>query len=224
MHRRPNYFGSMMVETGEADALISGVSAFYPETIKPALECIGVKEGINKVAGMHVLINNGKVYFLADTSVNINPNAEEIAEIAILAADTVKEFDITPSVAMVSFSDFGSVKHEESNKMRKATRIVNELRPDIVCDGEMQADTAIDFELLSQEYPFSNLKSRANILVFPNLSAGNITYKLMDKLTSATAIGPIMMGMNKPVHVLQRNASVDDIINMSAIAVVEAGK
>ena len=223
MNHRPNYFGSMMVETGEADALISGVSAFYPETIKPALECIGVKKGINKVSGMHVLIRNGKVFFFADTSVNINPNAEELAEIAILAADTVKEFDIVPSVAMISFSDFGSVQHEESNKMRKATKIVNELRPDIICDGEMQADTAVDFELLSQEYPFSKLKSRANILVFPNLSAGNIAYKLMDKLTSATAIGPIMMGMNKPVHLLQRNASVDDIINMSAIAVVEAG-
>lgn len=222
MHRRPNYFGSMMVETGEADALISGVSSFYPETIKPALECIGVKEGINKVSGMHVVILKGKVYFLADTSVNINPTAEEIAEIAILAADTVKEFDITPSIAMLSFSDFGSVRDEESIKMRKATVIVNELRPDIICDGEMQADTAVDFDILSQEYPFAKLQSRANVLVFPNLSSGNILYKLMDKLASAAVIGPIMMGMNKPVHLLQRNASVDDIINMSSIAVVDA--
>ena len=224
MHRRPNYFGAMMVETGEADALISGVTAFYPETIKPALECIGVKKGITRVAGMHILIRNAKVYFLADTSVNINPTADELASIAILAADTVKEFDIEPRIAMLSFSDFGSVQHEESKKMRWAAQLVNELRPDIICDGEMQADTAVDSYILKNEYPFSKLQSHANILIFPNLSAANITYRLMDKLTSTTAIGPIMMGMNKPVHVLQRNASVDDIINMSAIAVVEAGK
>ncbi len=224
MSRRPNYFGSMMVETGEADALISGVTAFYPETIKPALECIGVAKGITRVAGMHILIRNGKVFFLADTSVNINPTADELAHIAILAADTVKEFDIEPKVAMLSFSDFGSVQHEESKKMRYAAELVNKLRPDIICDGEVQADTAVDSYTLKHEYPFSKLQSRANVLVFPNLSAANITYKLMDKLTSATAIGPIMMGMNKPVHLLQRNASVDDIINMSAIAVVEAGK
>jgi len=211
-----------MVETGDADALISGVSAFYPETIKPALECIGVKEGISKVSGMHVVILKGKVFFLADTSVNINPTAEEIAEIAILAADEVKAFDITPSVAMLSFSDFGSVKDEESIKMRKATMIVNKLRPDIQCDGEMTADTAVDFDVLSQEYPFTTLQSRANVLIFPNLSSGNIMYKLMSKLAAASVIGPIMLGMNKPVHLLQRNASVDDIINMSSIAVVDA--
>lgn len=222
MHRRPNYFGSMMVETGEADALISGVTAFYPETIKPALECIGVKSGITRVAGMHILIRGGKVFFLADTSVNINPTADELASIAILAADTVKEFDIEPKVAMLSFSDFGSAPHVESKKMRCAAAIVNELRPDIICDGEMQADTAVDSYILKHEYPFSKLQNRANILIFPNLSAANITYKLMDKLTSTTAIGPIMMGMNKSVHLLQRNASVDDIINMSAIAVVDA--
>ena len=223
IHNRANYFGSMMVESGDADSLISGVSAFYPETIKPALECIGVKEGVKKVSGMHVVILKGKVYFLADTSVNINPSAEEIAEIAILAADTVAEFDITPSVAMLSFSDFGSVHDEESVKMRKATMIVNKLRPDVNCDGEMTADSAVDFEVLSQEFPFTKLNSRANVLIFPNLSSGNILYKLLGKLTSASVIGPIMMGMNKSVHVLQRNASVDDIINMTSIAVVEAG-
>jgi malate dehydrogenase (oxaloacetate-decarboxylating)(NADP+) len=224
MRHRSNYFGSMMVETGDADALISGVTAFYPETIRPALECIGVKHGISRVAGMHVLIRNGKVFFLADTSVNINPTVDELAHIAILAADTVKEFDIEPRVAMLSFSDFGSVQDEESKKMRWAAALVNELRPDIICDGEMQADTAVDSYILKQEYPFSKLQSRANVLIFPNLSAANITYKLMDKLTSTTAIGPIMMGMNKSVHLLQRNATVDDIINMSAIAVVDAGK
>lgn len=224
MTQRSNYFGSMMVETGDADALISGVTAFYPETIKPALECIGVKPGISRVAGMHILIRNGKVYFLADTSVNINPTVDELAHIAILAADTVKEFDIEPKIAMLSFSDFGSAQNEESNKMKWAAALVNELRPDLECDGEMQADTAVDSYTLKHEYPFSKLKSHANILIFPNLSAANITYKLMDKLTSTTAIGPIMMGMNKPIHVLQRNATVDDIINMSAIAVVDASK
>jgi len=220
--QRPNYYGSMMVEVGDADALIGGVNSFYPTTIKPALECIGVQEGVTKVSGLHIMMRNGRVFFLADTSVNISPNAEELAQIAISAADTVKGFDVEPKVAMLSFSDFGSVQTPESIKVKEATRIVNEKRPDIICDGEMQVTTALDPELLKNEFPFSRLQGRANILIFPNLSAGNIVYKLMERLSSASVFGPILMGMNKPVHVLQRNATVDDIINMSAIAVVEA--
>ncbi|MEN8192364.1 MAG: NADP-dependent malic enzyme [Bacteroidota bacterium] len=220
--QRPNYFGSMMVEVGDADALISGINSFYPTTIKPALECIGVKEGVTKVSALHIVIIGGKVYFFADTSVNISPNSDELAQIAISAADTVKGFDIDPKVALLSFSDFGSVRHPESIKVKQATEIVNSKRPDIVCDGEMQAATALSTDLLKSEFPFSKLQSRANILIFPNLSAGNIAYKLIENLSDASVFGPILMGMNKPIHVLQRAATVDDIINMTAIAVVEA--
>jgi len=170
------------------------------------------------------MIHNRKIYFLADTTVNIQPNAEELAKIAISAADTVKKFDIEPKVAMLSFSNFGSVKHPEVQKITDAVKIVNKTRPDIILDGEMQADTAVDAEILATEFPFTNIKGGANVLVFPDLHSGNIAYKLFQRLTDATMIGPILMGMKKPVHVLQRGASVDDIINMTAIAVVEASK
>lgn len=222
--QRTNYFAAMMVEVGDADALIGGVNSFYPTTIKPALECIGVKKGVSKVSGLHIVIKSGRAYFFADTSVNINPTAEELAQIAISAADKVKEFDVEPKVALLSFSDFGSVKHPESIKVKEAAQIVNERRPDIICDGEMQVATALIPDLLQNEFAFSKLQGRANILIFPNLSAGNIAYKLMENLSSASVFGPILMGMNKPVHVLQRAASIDDIINMTAIAVVEAAE
>lgn len=217
-----NYFGSMMVRKGDADSLIGGLTTNYPNTIRPALQVLGIKKNGNIVSGLYIVIIRRKVYFFADTTVNINPTAEELAEIAISAADTVKEFDIEPKVAMLSFSNFGSSKHPESDKVAKATSIVKERRPDIICDGEMQADTAVVSSIIEKEFPFSNLKGNANVLVFPNLSAGNIAYKLFERLTSATVIGPILMGLNKPVHVLQKGASVDDIIKMTAIAVVEA--
>ena len=171
---------------------------------------------------MYIVIIRRKVYFFADTTVNINPTSEELAEIAISAADTVKEFDIEPKLAMLSFSNFGSSKHPESEKVAEATSIVKQRRPDIMCDGEMQADTAVVHSIIEKEFPFSDLKGSANVLIFPNLSAGNIAYKLFERLTSATVIGPILMGLNKPIHVLQRGATVDDIIKMTAIAVVEA--
>lgn len=222
--QRANYFASMMVEVGDADALIGGINSFYPTTIKPALECIGVKKGVSIVSGLHIVIKSGTAYFFADTSVNINPTADELAQIAISAADTVREFDVEPNVALLSFSDFGSVKHPESIKVKEAAQIVNERRPDIICDGEMQVATALLPDLLKNEFPFSKLQRRANILIFPNLSAGNIAYKLLESFSSASVFGPILMGMNKPVHVLQRAASIDDIINMTAIAVVEAAE
>ncbi|MCK5086735.1 MAG: NADP-dependent malic enzyme [Melioribacteraceae bacterium] len=220
----PNYYGAMMVEMGDADTLISGATTTYPNTIRPALECIGVKEGLDIVSGLYIVINQRKVYFFADTTVNIDPTAEELAQIAICAADTVKEFDIIPKIAMLSFSNFGSAPHPESIKMKKAVQLINDTRPDIICDGEMQADTAVVSEIIDKEFPFCKIKGGANILVFPNLSAGNIAYKLMERITSATVVGPILMGMKKPIHVLQKGASVDDIINMSAIGVVEAAK
>jgi malate dehydrogenase (oxaloacetate-decarboxylating)(NADP+) len=222
--RDPNYYGSMVVESGDADTLIGGLTSHYPNTIRPALECIGVKEGTNSVAGLHIVIINRKAYFFADTSVNLDPTSEQLAEIAIQSADTVRDFDIEPKVAMLSFSNFGSVKHASPLKVKAAVDIVKAKRPDIIIDGEMQADTAVVPEILEKEFPFSTIQGGANVLVFPNLSAGNIAYKLMERLTKATVIGPILMGMNKSVHVLQRGATVEDIINMSAIAVVESRK
>ncbi len=220
--KMPNYFGAMMVQAGDADALISGLTSHYPETIRPALQCVGVEEGLGVVAGLYIVIVKSKVFFFADTTVNINPNPEQLAEIAIMSADTVKRFEIEPKVAMLSFSNFGSARYPESEKVRKATQIVKDRRPDIIVDGEMQADTAVVPHIIEEEFPFCDVKGGANVLIFPDLASGNIAYKLMSRLTDATVIGPILMGVKKPVHVLQRGATVDDIINMTAIAVVEA--
>ncbi|MBK7378015.1 MAG: phosphate acetyltransferase [Ignavibacteriales bacterium] len=220
----PNYFGSMMVAMGDADALISGYASSYPNTIRPALECVGVKEGFKIVSGMYIVVTKKDTYFFADCTVNVNPNSEQLAEIAISAADTVQHFEIKPKIALLSFSNFGSAPYPESNKVKEALRIIHERRPDLVVDGEMQADTAVVPEILDKTFPFSAIKGGANVLVFPNLDAGNIAYKLLARIGQATVIGPILMGMKKPVHVLQRDASVDDIINMTAIAVVEAAQ
>jgi len=219
---KPNYFGPMMVDSGDADAYIGGLNAHYPRTIKPALQCIGVKDGFKVVSGLYIVIAKNEVYFFADTTVNINPTSEELAQIAISAADTVKGFDIDPKVAMLSFSNFGSSSSPEVTKVNEAVKRVKELRPDLIIDGEMQADTAVVPEIIENDFPFSNLKGRANVLVFPDLNSGNIAYKLMARIGQATVVGPILMGMKKPIHVLQRNAPVEDIIKMTAIAVAGA--
>ncbi|MDQ7817196.1 MAG: phosphate acetyltransferase [Melioribacteraceae bacterium] len=220
--KQPNYFASMMVQVGDADALIGGLTYHYPQTIRPALQCIGVKEGMSTVSGMYLVIVKNKVFFFADTTVNIDPTAEQLAEIAISTAEAVKAFDIKPKIAMLSFSNFGSALYPQSEKVAKAVKLVKEKRPDLMIDGEMQADTAVVSERLEAEFPFSDLKSGANVLIFPNLDAGNIAYKLFQRLTDATVIGPILTGMRKPVHVIQRGDTVNDIFNMTAIAVVEA--
>jgi len=217
-----NYYGTMMVKMGDADTLIGGLSYRYSRTIKPALECVGMMDGKKVVAALHVIILNRKVLFFADTSVNIRPDAETLAEIAISSADLVKSFDIEPKVAMLSFSNFGSVRCELVSKVKKAVDIVKEKRPDLKIDGDMQVDVAFDAQLAQSEFPFSQIQGDANTLIFPTLSSGNTGYKLLENLTGATVIGPILMGMAKPIHVLQRTATVDDIINMSAIAVVES--
>ena len=216
------YFGSMMVKMGDADAMISGYTTHYPNTIKPALQCVGVRDGFNVVSGLYIVVTKKDVYFFADCTVNIEPNSEQLAEIAISAADAVKEFDIEPRVAMLSFSNFGSTVVPQSLKVQKAVEIAKAQRPDIILDGEMQADTAVVHQIIEQDFPFSALKSRANVLVFPDLNSGNIAYKLMARIGEATVIGPILMGMKKPIHVLQRGASVEDIVNVTAIAVVDA--
>ena len=218
----PNYFAAMMVEMGDADAMVGGLTQHYPQTIRPALQCIGVKEGLKIVSGMYIVIIKRKVYFFADCTVNVDPTSEQLAEIAINAADAVKEFDIVPKIAMLSFSNFGSAPYPQTIKVSNAVKIVKKNRPDLIVDGEMQADTAVVAEKMEKEYPFSSLKGGANVLIFPTLEAGNIAYKLLQRLTDATVIGPILMGMKKPVHVIQRGDTVNDIINMTAIAVVGA--
>jgi len=216
------YFGSMMLKMGDADALISGLTTHYPNTIKPALQCVGVKKGLNLVSGLYIVVTKRDVYFFADTTVNVDPTSEELAEIAISTADTVQQFDITPKVAMLSFSNFGSAKYPQSLKVKKAVELVKSIRPELTVDGEMQADTAVVPKIIENDFPFSSLKGKANVLIFPDLNSGNIAYKLMARIGEASVIGPILMGMSKPIHVLQRGASVEDIINMTAIAVVEA--
>ena len=217
-----NYFGAMMVEKGDADALLSGINHHYPDTIRPALEIIGRLEGLSKVHGMYMLVFKKDVVFCADTTVDIEPSAEELAETAILTAAKASHFEVEPRVAMLSFSNFGSTEHPLTLKVKRATELVKERVPDLVIDGEIQANVALDPELIETQYPFSTLKGNANVLIFPDLQSGNITYKLLIKLGGAEAVGPILMGMKKPVHVLQRGDDVADIVNMAAVAVVDA--
>lgn len=215
-------FGIMMVHMKDADTLLSGLTHHYPEVIRPALRIVKVREGVKKVSGLYMLITKKDIFFFADATVNIDPTAEDLAEIAILAAETAKRFDIEPRVAMLSFSNFGSAPHPLSNKVKHAVEIVKKTVPDLMIDGEMQADTAVVPEIIEHTYPFSTLKGGANVLIFPNLESCNIAYKLLSRIGGATAIGPILMGLSEPIHVLQRDDEVNDIVNMTAIAVVDA--
>jgi malate dehydrogenase (oxaloacetate-decarboxylating)(NADP+) len=217
-----NYFGSCMVALGDADALVSGANLHYPETIRPALEVIGAHPKAGIVSGMYMLVFEKRVVFCTDTTVNIDPTADQLAQIGYAAARIARTMGMEPKVAMLSFSNFGSVKHPEAEKMARATELLREKDPTIVVEGEMQADTAFDPMILKRDYPFSALKDEANVLVFPTLSAGNIAYKLLHRLGGATAIGPILVGMRRPVHVLQRGADVQEIVNMAAVAVIDA--
>ncbi|WP_197088605.1 NADP-dependent malic enzyme [Rufibacter radiotolerans] len=220
-----NYFGCMMVETGEADALISGLTRDYSSTIKPALHVIGVEEGVNKVAGMYIIQNKKEPYFFADTTVNLQPTADDLVDIVGLTARYVRFFDQEPRIAMLSYSNFGSSEGQVPTKTREATRMAKLRYPDLLIDGEMQANTALNTDLLREHYPFSELANvGANTLIFPGLAAGNIAYKLLQEMGGAETIGPILMGMRKPVHILQLGSSVREIINMVAIAVVDAQK
>lgn len=218
-----NYYGSMMVETGDADAMISGLSKNYPETIRPALQIIGKEEQVKKIAGMYIIITKKGPLFLADTTINFNPTAEEVADIAIIAAREVKQFNITPRIAMLSYSNFGSSDSQEAELMAHAAAIVKERRPDLIVDGEMQASMAFNSEILKENYPFSELADlEANTLIFPNLAAGNIAYNLLKEVGGAEVIGPILLGLKKPVHVLQLGSNVRSITNMALIAVIDA--
>jgi malate dehydrogenase (oxaloacetate-decarboxylating)(NADP+) len=217
-----NYFGAMMVRMHDADGLVGGVNQYYPDTIRPALETLPLSKNTTVIAGVYMMVFQKDVIFFADTTVNIDPTAEQLAEIAICTADTVRQLDIQPRVAMLSFSNFGSTRHPRSEKVALATQIVRKRRPDILIDGEMQADTAVVSEILNGLYEFNVLKKRANVLIFPSLEAGNIAFKLMARLGGAKAIGPILMGTSEAIHVLQRNCDVEDIINTTALAVIDA--
>lgn len=218
-----NYFGSMMVHMGDADGLVSGVTQQYPDTIRPALQVIRVKEGLHRVSGVYLMIFKSDVKLFADATVNIDTTPEILAEIAICCADLARRFDIEPRIAMLSFSNFGSSRHPFAQKVAEATKIVKERAPELIIDGEMNADAAVVPEILKENYPFSSLDGEANVLIFPDLTSGNIAYKLLQRLGGAEAVGPILMGMRKPVHLLQiGSAEVKDVVNMTAIAVVDA--
>lgn len=218
-----NYFGCMMVESGEADAMISGLTKNYADTIRPALEIIGTDMGVKKIAGMYLLLTRKGPLFLADTTVNFNPTAEELADITIMVAKEVKTFNLVPRVAMLSYSNFGSSDSAEAKIVAEATRLVKLKDPKLVVDGEVQAWLPFNKEILKDNYPFSQLIDQdVNVLIFPNLAAGNIAYNLLKEVGGADAIGPILLGLKKPVHVLQLGSSVRSIINMANIAVVDA--
>ena len=221
MRRDRNAYGAMMVREGEADALVSGISTHYPDALRPCLQIIGLEEGARRAVGLYMMTLKNRVFFLADATVNIDPTAEDLAEIAIQAAKVARQFDVEPRVAMLSFSNFGSTRHPFAEKVAKATKLVKERAPDLVVDGEMQADTAIVPELLA-DYAFNALKEPANVLIFPDLQSANIAYKLLQRLSDAEATGPILEGVAKPVHILQRGDDVGDVVNMTAIAVLEA--
>lgn len=221
--RERNYFGCMMVETGEADALISGLTRKYPDTIRPALEVIGMEAGVKKVAGMYIIITKQGPLFLADTTVNLNPTAEELADITLLTAQEVQRFNITPRIAMLSYSNFGSSHTPEAMMVRDAVQIVKKKAPELLVDGEIQGALAFSPEILKDNYPFTDLvKGGVNTLIFPNLSAGNIAYHLLMGVAGFDAIGPILLGLNKPVHILQLGSTVREIVNMVSVAVVDA--
>ncbi len=216
------HFGCMMVHMEDADTLLSGIDTHYPETIRPALEVIGKQQGLSSVHGLYMMVFNKGIFLMADTTVCIEPTPEELAETAVLAAEKARMLDLEPTVAMLSFSNFGSVSHPQTLKVKRAVEIVKEREPNLVIDGEMQSDTAVVTEILQKSFSFASLKEAANVLIFPDLNSGNICYKLLHHLGGAEAIGPILMGMKKPVHVLQRGDDVSDIVNMAAIAVVDA--
>ena len=218
-----NIFGSMMVRMGDADAIVSGVTQNYPDTIRPALQVIGVREGVHKVCGIMLLVSRkGDLYFLADATVNIEPTAEDLVEIALCTAQEARRFNVVPRIAMLSFSTFGSTRHPLAEKMRRAAEMVRYADPALMVDGEMQSDVAVNPKKLEETFPFTTLKGGANILIFPDLQSCNIAVRMLPQLGAGELVGPILSGMAKPVHLLQRGAEVEEVVNIATIAVVDA--
>jgi malate dehydrogenase (oxaloacetate-decarboxylating)(NADP+) len=221
--RERNYYASMMVNEGEADCLITGYSRNYATVVKPILELVGMDKGVSRIAAANLMMTKRGPMFLADTTININPNAEHLAKISHLTASLVKKFGMNPVMAMLSFSNFGVSETVNAQKTKAAVNYIHENYPNVVIDGEVQADFALNPELLEKEFPFSKLNGKkVNTLIFPNLESANITYKLMKELNGTESIGPILMGLAKSAHVIQLGASVDEMVNMAAIAVIDA--
>jgi malate dehydrogenase (oxaloacetate-decarboxylating)(NADP+) len=220
--QNPDYFSAVMVEMDDADGMVLGLTTHYPDSLRPPLQIIRTTPDTRTAAGVYLVATRHRVLFFADTTVNIDPDPETLAEIALLTARLAQSFEIEPRIAMLSFSNFGSVRHPRADKVRRAVEILSERAPHLHVDGEMQANTALVEELLNRTYPFNRLGAEANILIFPSLEAGNIGYKLVQQLAQAEVVGPILVGMRKPVHVLQRDDEVKDIVNLAALAVMEA--
>ncbi len=218
----PNYFGMIMLEAGDADGVISGLNSYYPATIRPALEILKTRPGVRRASGAYLLMFEERELLLADTTVNIEPTAEDLAETAVLTAETARRFGFEPRIGMLSFSNFGSTPHPLQQKVRRAVELLKASHPDLPVEGEMQADVAVFPEIAGSDYPWSVIQGDANVLIFPDLTSANIAYKLLWRLGSAEVIGPILQGVAKPVHVLQRGVDVSDIVNMAAIAVLDA--
>jgi malate dehydrogenase (oxaloacetate-decarboxylating)(NADP+) len=222
MVKDPTVYALMMVQTGDADGFVGGMYRAYPETIKPAIQILGLKPGVSRASAAHILVLKDRIFFCADTMVNISPNAEELAEIALLAADLATNFGAEPKVGMLAFSSFGSAPHPISKKVADAVEIVRKKNPKIVIDGEMHLDTAVVEEIVTKNYPHSRIKGDANVLIFPDLTSGNIGYKLVQRLGGADALGPILLGVRKPVNVLQHGMTVAEIVNVAAITAMSA--
>jgi malate dehydrogenase (oxaloacetate-decarboxylating)(NADP+) len=220
--RTHNIFGMMMVNSGDADGLISGLTQHYPDTVRPALQIIGKQEGVRRIAGLYMMVFKNQTVFIADATVNIEPTAEDLADIAILVAQKVRQLDVEPRIAMLSFSNFGSTRHPLTEKVRDAVAMVRKKAPDLTVDGEVMADTAVTPEIVEEVYPFSTLRGGANVLICPDLTSANIAYKLLARLGGATAIGPILLGIRKPVYLLTPGNDVSDIVNIAALAVFES--
>ena len=221
--RERNYFGAMMVHAGDADAMVSGVTRKYRDVLKPALEVVGTQKDVDKIAGMYILITKKGPVFLADTTVNFDLTSEEIADLANNLAKTIRKFKVTPRIALLSYSNFGSAPGKDANKMAKAVKIIHEKYPSLTVDGEVQANFALNNEMMQDQFPFSELANKeVNTLIFPSLSSGNIAYKLLQEMTEGEAIGPVLVGLRKSIHVLQLGSSVREIVNMVKVAVVDA--
>jgi len=221
--RERNYFASMMVNAGDADCMVTGYSRSYPNVVKPVMELIAKQQGVSRIATTNIMNTKRGPLFLSDTAINPNPSAEELAKIALMTAKTVRLFGIEPVIAMISFSNFGSSSHESAIKVRQAVKILHANYPDLIVDGEIQTDFALNADMLKSKFPFSKLANKkVNTLIFPNLDAANITYKMLKELDKVVSIGPIMMGLEKPVHIFQLGASVEEMVNMAAVAVVDA--
>jgi len=212
----------MMVYKGLVDGQVCGIDRDYADAIRPVLQVIPRRKGVSKVAGVYIMISKNQIFFIADPTVNITPSSEDLAEIAILAAEMAEFFEVKPTVAMISFSNFGSTRHPEAERVKRAVRIARERNNDLIIDGEMRADVAVTREILEKEYPFNCLGGPANVLVFPELTSANVAYKLLDHFGGARAVGPLLTGLSKPFNVLPRNMAMENVINVIAITVVQA--